>query len=114
MLQFFQSLVAAKIPGLEQKDLLDMLVNPVMAPGANGGERIHKQGRSSIAKCVAALVVTQSSQEAHSVVQSFANTLKVRTITLNQAPWIQLEIRFYIHYIYKRYACILLIEDIRT
>ena len=76
MLQFFQSLVAAKIQGLGQKELLDMLVNPVMLQGANGGERIHKQGRASIAKCVAALVITQSPQEAHSVVQSFANSLK--------------------------------------
>ena len=99
MLQFFQSLVAAKIPGLEQKDLLDMLVNPVMAPGANGGERIHKQGRSSIAKCVAALVVTQSSQEAHSVVQSFANTLKVGTIISSQVPGIKYKFRCYRHYI---------------
>ena len=76
MLQFFQSLVAAKIPGLGQKELLDMLVNPVMMPGATGGERIHKQGRASIAKCVAAIVITQSLQEAHLVVQSFAETLK--------------------------------------
>ena len=98
MLQFFQSLVAAKMPGLEQKDLLDMLVNPVMAPGANGGERIHKQGRSSIAKCVAALVVTQSSQEAHSVVQSFANTLKVSTVTIDEVPGIQYE--FMCHSLY--------------
>jgi cullin-associated NEDD8-dissociated protein 1 len=76
MLQFFQSLVAAKIPGLGQKELLDMLVNPVMERGLNGGERIHKQGRASIAKCVAAIVITQSPQEAHAVVQSFASSLK--------------------------------------
>ena len=76
MLQFFQSLVAARMPGLGQKELLDMLISPVMVPGANGGERIHKQGRASIAKCVAAIVITQSPQEAHMVVQSFATSLK--------------------------------------
>ena len=77
ILDFFQSLSAARMPGLGQKDLLDMLVNPVMAPGPNSAERVHKQGQASVAKCVAALVVTQSPQEAHAVVQSFANTLKV-------------------------------------
>ena len=76
MLKFFQSLVAARIPGLGQRELLDMLISPVMLPGANGGERIHKQGRASIAKCVAAIVITQSPQEAHMVVQSFATSLK--------------------------------------
>ena len=76
MLKFFQSLVAARIPGLGQKELLDMLISPVMVPGANGGERIHKQGRASIAKCVAAIVITQSPQEAHMVVQSFATSLR--------------------------------------
>ena len=57
MLEFFQSLVSANLPGLGQKDLLKLLVDPVLAPS---GASIHKQGRASIAKCVAALVVTQS------------------------------------------------------
>lgn len=34
------------------------------------------QGRASIAKCVAALVVTQSTAEAHNVVTQFAANLK--------------------------------------
>jgi len=73
MLDFFQALVAAKLPGLSQKDLLTMLVDPVLAPtGAN----IHKQGKASIAKCVAALVVTQKESEAHAVVTQFASYLK--------------------------------------
>ena len=57
MLEFFQSLVSANLPGLGQKDLLKLLVDPVLSPS---GASIHKQGRASIAKCVAALVVTQS------------------------------------------------------
>ena len=60
MLEFFQSLVVAKLPGLGQKDLLKLLVDPVLAPS---GVSIHKQGKASIAKCVAALVVTQSPAE---------------------------------------------------
>ena len=60
MLEFFQSLVSANLPGLGQKDLLKLLVDPVLSPS---GASIHKQGRASIAKCVAALVVTQSPGE---------------------------------------------------
>lgn len=41
MLEFFQSLVAARLPGLGQKDLLKLLVDPVLA---NTGSGIHKQG----------------------------------------------------------------------
>lgn len=73
MLEFFQSLVAAHLPGLSQKDLLGLLVNPVLLPT---GAAIHKQGRASIAKCVAALVVTQTPVEAHNVVAKFAANLK--------------------------------------
>ena len=74
MLEFFQSLVAAKLPGLGQKDLLKLLVDPVLAPS---GASIHKQGKASIAKCVAALVVTQTpAAEAHAVVSQFASYLK--------------------------------------
>jgi hypothetical protein len=65
--------VTAKLPGLSQKDLLSMLVTPVLQPT---GSSIHKQGRASIAKCVAALVVTQSPAEAHAVVTQFAGNLK--------------------------------------
>merc|ERR1719414_902231 len=73
MLEFFQSLVAARLPGLGQKDLLKLLVDPVLSPS---GASIHKQGRASIAKCVAALVVTQSPAEAQTVVAQFASYLK--------------------------------------
>jgi len=40
MLEFFRCLVAAKVPGLGQKDLLTLLVNPVMQ---QQGSTIHKQ-----------------------------------------------------------------------
>jgi cullin-associated NEDD8-dissociated protein 1 len=73
MLEFFQALVAAKLPGAGQKDLLKMLVDPVLSVA---GSTIHKQGKASIAKCVAALVVTQNVQEAQAVVSQFASHLK--------------------------------------
>ena len=72
MLEFFQALVLAGIPELSQKKLLELLVNPVLS--ANG-HQIHKQGRASIAKCVAALVITQPENEAHDVVSRFSATL---------------------------------------
>ena len=40
MLEFFRCLVAAKVPGLGQKDLLALLVNPVLQ---QQGAAIHKQ-----------------------------------------------------------------------
>ena len=40
------------------------------------GASIHKQGRASIAKCVAALVITQSPNEIQTVVSQFASYLK--------------------------------------
>ena len=81
--------MAARLPGLGQKDLMKLLVDPVLAASGSG---IHKQGKSyffyllfwpfvvgfddffsflgkaSIAKCVAALVVTQNPAEAQAVV----------------------------------------------
>ena len=48
-----------------QKDLMKLLVDPVLAASGSG---IHKQGKASIAKCVAALVVTQNPAEAQAVV----------------------------------------------
>eukprot|EP00094_Tigriopus_californicus_P003508 TCALIF_03374-PA protein Name:"Similar to CAND1 Cullin-associated NEDD8-dissociated protein 1 (Pongo abelii)" AED:0.06 eAED:0.07 QI:1083/0.72/0.58/1/0.90/0.83/12/134/999 len=70
---FFQALVLAKsVPDLNSKRLLDLLVGPVLeANGAN----IHKQGRASMAKCVAAVVETQSPAEAMVVVQQFSSQL---------------------------------------
>ena len=76
MLDFFQALVSASMANFSQKKLLDLLINPVVAPT---GAQIHKQGRASIAKCVAALVTQgsspQSQQEAHAVVNKFTTTL---------------------------------------
>jgi len=48
------------------------LKNPTFFSGAS----IHKQGRASIAKCVAALVITQSPNEIQTVVSQFASYLK--------------------------------------
>ena len=72
MLDFFKVLVAAKVPDLNSKKLLEYLVNPVIS---QNGANIHKQGRASIAKCVAAIVVTQSGTESFGVVNQFAGQL---------------------------------------
>ena len=50
---------------------MKLLVDPVLAASGSG---IHKQGKASIAKCVAALVVTQNPAEAQAVV-SFYTTI---------------------------------------
>ena len=70
--------MAARLPGLGQKDLMKLLVDPVLAPS---GASIHKQGKASIAKCVAALVVTQNPAEASAVVSQFASHLKPNEAT---------------------------------
>jgi hypothetical protein len=56
MLEFFRCLVAAKVSGLAQKDLLALLVNPVMH---QQGATIHKQVKqmdNNITKLVAEVV----------------------------------------------------------
>ncbi|CAB4064779.1 CAND1 [Lepeophtheirus salmonis] len=72
MLDFLKALVAADLPGLGERDLLMKLILPVMKPS---GSSIHKQGRASIAKCVAALVVTNP-ETAQTVVKDFSENLK--------------------------------------
>jgi len=71
MLDFFKSVVSAGVPGLAHKDLLNLLVTPVL--GGKGGS-IHKQGRANIAKCVASLVC-HSEREAVEVVKQFMGNL---------------------------------------
>lgn len=72
MLEFFQALVKAGLPGLGYRDLLAMLVVPVtQGAGAAGSMPVlHKQAFHSLAKCVAALTVTWQ-QEALNVVEQF-------------------------------------------
>ncbi|KAJ8684120.1 hypothetical protein QAD02_019912 [Eretmocerus hayati] len=65
MLEFFQALVQAGIPGLGYRELLSMLVAPV-----NQTQQLHKQAYHSLAKCAAALTITWH-QEAHGVVENF-------------------------------------------
>jgi len=71
MLEFFKSLVSVGLPGLDHNSLLSMLVTPVLS---SKGTAIHKQGRASIAKCVASLVANNE-QEAVGVVQKFMENL---------------------------------------
>ncbi|KAJ9575390.1 hypothetical protein L9F63_025658, partial [Diploptera punctata] len=72
MLEFFQALVKAGLPGLGYRDLLAMLVIPVTQGAGSGGSMpvLHKQAFHSLAKCVAALTVTWQ-QEALNVVEQF-------------------------------------------
>uniref|UniRef100_A0A8D8LDT7 Cullin-associated NEDD8-dissociated protein 1 n=1 Tax=Cacopsylla melanoneura TaxID=428564 RepID=A0A8D8LDT7_9HEMI len=70
MLEFFKSLVQADLPGLSFQELLNMLIAPVMT-----GAALHKQAFHSLAKCVAALAITQQ-REALPVVEKFLKELK--------------------------------------
>lgn len=60
MLDLFQALVQAQLPGLGYRELLDMLRAPVYNPASNA--QIHKQAFHSIAKCVAALTLQVQDQ----------------------------------------------------
>lgn len=64
MLDFFQALVQADIPGLGYRALLSMLIAPVSQ------SVLHKQAYHSLAKCAAALTITWH-QEAQAVVEQF-------------------------------------------
>ncbi|CAK9795567.1 Cullin-associated NEDD8-dissociated protein 1 [Anthophora plagiata] len=64
MLEFFQALVQADIPGLGYRELLSMLLFPVSQ------SVLHKQAYHSLAKCAAALTITWH-QEAQAVVEQF-------------------------------------------
>ncbi|XP_043472361.1 cullin-associated NEDD8-dissociated protein 1 [Leptopilina heterotoma] len=64
MLEFFQALVQAGVPGLSYRELLSMLVAPVNIP------QLHKQAYHSLAKCAAALTIMWP-QEAIGVVGQF-------------------------------------------
>lgn len=62
MLEFFQALVQAEVPGLGYRELLAMLVVPVTQ------SVLHKQAYHSLAKCAAALTITWH-QEAQAIVE---------------------------------------------
>ncbi|KZC10543.1 PREDICTED: cullin-associated NEDD8-dissociated protein 1 [Dufourea novaeangliae] len=64
MLEFYQALVQADIPGLGYRELLSMLIAPV------NQSVLHKQAYHSLAKCAAALTITWH-QEAQAVVEQF-------------------------------------------
>lgn len=67
MLEFFQALVQAGLPGLSYKELLAMLISPITP---SPSPALHKQAFHSLAKCVAAITVTWQ-HEAISVVHTF-------------------------------------------
>lgn len=64
MLEFFQALVQANMPGLGYRELLDMLIAPISQ------SVLHKQAYHSLAKCAAALTIIWP-DEAYSVVGKF-------------------------------------------
>lgn len=72
MLEFFQALVQAGIPGLGYRDLLQMLVSPV---NQTQMQQLHKQAYHSLAKCAAALTITRH-QEAMGVVEEFLKDVR--------------------------------------
>ncbi|KAJ8879876.1 hypothetical protein PR048_020493 [Dryococelus australis] len=81
MLEFFQALAKAGLPGMGYRDLLNMLVAPIASNAAAGNDRsggislLHKQAFHSLAKCVAALTVAWQ-HEAFNVVQQFLNDIQ--------------------------------------
>lgn len=84
MLELFQALVLANLPGLRYPDLLALLVNPVNAQGTVGHTGLpvvvlHKQAYHSLAKCVAALTV-QFPDEALNVAQQFLQDIQNRRV----------------------------------
>lgn len=74
MLEFFQALVAANLPGLGYRNLLELLMAPISnsssSPTVATTPSLHKQAFHSLAKCVAALTVTWKA-EAIVVVEQF-------------------------------------------
>jgi cullin-associated NEDD8-dissociated protein 1 len=80
MLDFFQALVTAGLPGLGYKELVQMLIHPIYntSPStqpANAVLAVHKQAFHSIAKCVAALTIV-CPNEAFPVVAQFINDVQ--------------------------------------
>ncbi|KAH0549044.1 cullin-associated NEDD8-dissociated protein 1 [Cotesia glomerata] len=69
MLEFFQALVQAEIPGIGYQELLAMLIEPV------NKSALHKQAYHSLAKCAAALTITWQ-KEAHGVVEQFIKNVQ--------------------------------------
>lgn len=79
MLELFQAFVSTGITGLGYNDLLKMLISPIQQ--ANGGgtttptSSLHKQAFHSLAKCVAAITITQQS-EALNIVDKFLKDIQ--------------------------------------
>ncbi|XKL68842.1 hypothetical protein PGB90_006611 [Kerria lacca] len=77
MLTFFQVLVQADLPGLGFNGLLEMLVAPVNKSGTEINEPpLNKQAFNSLAKCVAAITVTQE-QNIIPIVENFLKEIQI-------------------------------------
>ena len=57
LLDFFTSLVKAKIPSLTYESLVTLVTQPVNSPHREQVQSLHKHGFHSIAKCVSALLI---------------------------------------------------------
>jgi len=73
MMALFQSVANPSRPKYSHNDLIGLLVTPVLQPD---GVSIHKQGRASTAKCVAALTVNRPSNESKAIVDGFVQNLQ--------------------------------------
>jgi len=71
MLEFFQAIVKANLPGLSYQELLNMLLTLL----TTAQPPLHKQAYHSLAKCVAAIMVTRQ-QEAITVVNTFLDDIQ--------------------------------------
>lgn len=75
MLEFFQSLVRCRLPGVGYNDVLQMLLYPI-SHMPNNQSNLHKQAYYSLAKCVAAITVISKNQ-ALPVVDQFINNIQI-------------------------------------
>ncbi|KAF5287245.1 hypothetical protein FQR65_LT12289 [Abscondita terminalis] len=75
MLEFFQSLVRCRLPGVGYNDVLQMLLYPI-SHMPNNQSTLHKQAYYSLAKCVAAITVISKNQ-ALPVVNQFINNIQI-------------------------------------
>jgi len=73
MMALFQSVANPARPKYGHNDLIGILVTPVLQPD---GMSIHKQGRASTAKCVAALTINRTPHESKAIVDGFVQNLK--------------------------------------
>lgn len=76
-LDLFQALVHANLPGLSYRQILEMLMSPVL--NQQPGHPLHKQAYHSLAKCVAALTLQVPTEAIPVAAELLQNIQKPRT-----------------------------------